>query len=104
MKITVIWLQLITAYRRAVPCKLLSAIARRLLLLLSGNRGSRLRSSHTTRLVKVTEGTSGGDGSTDQRVVTPLACDYLGHGVGASAFGDLLPEAAIQRWLVLHSK
>lgn len=25
-----------------------------------------------------------------------LAGDYLGHGVGASALGDLLPQAAVQ--------
>lgn len=31
----------------------------------------------------------------------PLASDYLGHGVGASAFGDLFPQAAVQRWLVV---
>jgi len=49
------------------------------------------KSTHRTQLVTVTEGTSGSGGGGES-----LACDYLGHRVGASAFGDLLPQAAVQ--------
>lgn len=36
-----------------------------------------------------------------ESVCDALASDNLGHGVGASSFGDLLPQATIQRWLIL---